>query len=169
MSNDFSSMTTTVLDVIFTEERERQKLCLKSLIEANHLQGGNEFAFYFAGKRFTQIHKSNLYLLKHIDIKKIHKDLESETENYYNLQTKMELDEKKIQQIFYLTLKKAGSMQEVRDVLPEFIAKDIFNTRELIRINKEGFLQIESPMHYDQFQKAVEIALYYAANKLVYT
>lgn len=146
-------------------EKFRQKVVLVDLIDQNHAAGGHAYGYYFNGKRFS------LHGLTHLrgqPLNAVEPSLRQEAEDFDLAQTKLERDEHKLMNGLTVVLSQCNSFQDVRDVLPEPLAQVFTQLSSLPRMQEEGWVLKESPMLRSQYDKAINIALYYQVNSLIF-
>jgi hypothetical protein len=146
-------------------EHKRFQGIANDLVKKNHRLGNGEFGFYFMGKRYTTHHAD---FLVGMTLPNIHPELIEDVRFLIADIEKAERDTKKLSQSLSVVLPKCSTNQEVRDTLPEVFIRDVPVLRSLERKHPEGFILEKFPMLKRQYDKAVEIAEYYMASKLVY-
>lgn len=148
------------------KEITRQAALTKELVQINREAGGTKYGFLYAGQIYSSL------LPKHrrgMSFGPVVSQLEGEAAELRRLAVKLEADERKFRQSMSVVLSKCRSLQDVRDVLPEVVIRDVPKLQELSRIRAEGFLLQDHPVLKRQYDNAVEIAKYYIANRLIYT
>lgn len=78
-----------------------------------------------------------------------------------------ERDSQLIMQGLSKALHRCESLQECRDVLPESLVQELPIVRDFPRMNEEGYIIKNEPKLYEQFQRSVELMLFYSASRLL--
>lgn len=165
MSYQYLSLLQPLIDSVMVPEYNRFKGISDDLVKRNHRLGNGELGFFFMGKRYTTHHADfllgetlpNAHPALIEDVRFLLADIE-----------KADRDSKKLSQSLSVVLPKCSTNQEVRDTLPEVFMRDVPILRSLERKHPEGFILEKYPMLKRQYDKAVAIAEYYMASKLVY-
>lgn len=76
-------------------------------------------------------------------------------------------DSQLIMQGLSKALHRCETLQECRDVLPDSLIQEIPIIRDFPRMNEEGYIIKNEPKLYEQFQRAVELMLFYSASRLL--
>lgn len=154
-----------VVDGIMEKERKRLNGVLNMLLIKNAEHGGNKSAFIHMGEVYCLIPRKYLRNEK-VDV--IHPSLSSEAEDLRLLRAKLDLDTKRMRQALAVVIPKCRDKQALRDVLPETLVMAIPEFQGMERLSEEGYLLAEHPILKRQYDQAVEIALYYQANQLIF-
>lgn len=154
-----------LINSVMGPELARYENHKKALVAKHHRLGGGEYGFYYMGHRFTT-HEA-AYLVD-ITLPNVHPELTEEVQLLFDDIQKAEHDFKKLSQALSVVLPKCQTLQDVRDTLHEVFIRDVPRLRSIPRVNQEGYILDEHPMLKRQYMKAVEIAEYYTANKLIY-
>jgi len=158
-------LLTQVVDSLLADESTRLDKVLQDLILRNHSLGGHLNAFIHVGEIF-HILPRRLFRGEHIPA--LHLSMAAEAENLKTLCDNIKRDRRRLYQAFSVVLPKCHNKQEVRDVLPETLVAAIPAFRGVERQQEEGFILDAHPVLKEQYQQAVELALSYQANKLIY-
>lgn len=151
---------------IFQPEREQMQRTLEGLVRENQSRGGTMNAFRYEGLLYSVIP------LKHV----IHdrpRDLDPTLEKsflrYQKRMDRFERDFKKIRQAISMVVSKCRSQQQLRDALPDSITHLVPGLKDLPRHDIEGCVLKDKPHLHRQFTEAMDIALDYIANRLIYS
>ena len=147
------------------KEKARQRCVLEALILKNFTAGGNQFGYYFQGKRFSLLASR---FLKGVPLNIVEPAVRQEAEDFDAASTKLEQDEKKLTNGLTVVLSRCSGFQDVRDVLPEPLVQVFQQLSSLTRTREEGWVLQEAPMLRTQYEKTIGIALYYQVNNLIF-
>ena len=137
------------------------------LIKRNHQLGNENLGYIHAGKTWSLFTPSALRQLG-VTLKPIHLQLKPDAEELHQLYLKINDDWAKIHQSLTVVLGCCETRQEVRDVLPDNLSNLVAGVNKLPRTNEPGYLIQNNPILYKQYQKAIDVAYYYTANKLIF-
>jgi hypothetical protein len=150
---------------VLLEERKRQDEIKFKLIAQNHELGGHRYGFYFKSVLFLNVTPR---YARGEPIKEIHLDLKEQAQSYWEMQAKLGKDERKLRQALSIVCAKCQSSQDLRDVLPDVLVNEIPEFKRHPRKNPTGFLLENHPLLHPQYLKAMEIAEYYTALRLIF-
>lgn len=160
-----SELLGPVCSALLARETKRLNAVRVSLIQKNGNIGGSPDGFLYAGKVYTELRGP----ARHGKIfKPIAKQLEQDAYDLVFLTDRLEADGQILRQSLSVVIPLCRTKQDVRDVLPETLVADIPTFRGIPRQREEGFALNEKPLLKAQYKKAVEIALYYRVNQLIY-
>lgn len=162
---NFKSLIDPVLAEIFGKEQDHLDSVLSNLIDQNQALGGTMNAFRVDGKLVSLIPIKHL---RGVKISPLSSDLEASYRRYDDRQSQLNSDKKKILHALSMVVSKCRHAQDLRDCLPDVISNQIPAFQRMERMNQEGFVLNEHPMLLKQYQKAMDIALYYQANRLIH-
>lgn len=154
-----------VLESIMATETKRLNGVLNDLLIRNSHLGGNKSAFIHLGKIYCLIPRK---YLRNEKIGTIHPSLQGEAEGLRKLREKLEQDTVRLRQSLAVVAVRCKHKQGLRDALPETLVAALPDFQGMERIEEEGYLLNEHPLLKRQYDQAVEIALYYQANSLLY-
>lgn len=154
-----------VVDSIMEKERKRLNEVLNKLLIKNADHGGNKSAYIHMGHVYCLIPRKYLRNEK-VDI--IHPSLAEEAEDLRLLLSKLEHDTKRLRQALAVVIPRCRDKQALRDALPETLVMAISAFQGMERLSEEGYLLAEHPVLKRQYDQAVELALYYQANQLIF-
>lgn len=154
-----------VVDGIMEKERKRLNGVLNKLLINNSQYGGNKSAFIHMGEFYSLIPRK---YLRNEQVDAIHPSLSEEAEDLRQLRAKLDLDTKRLRQALAVVIPKCRDKQALRDVLPETLVMAIPEFQGMDRLSEEGYLLNEYPVLKRQYDQAVETALYYQANQLIF-
>lgn len=163
--NPVMELLNPVVDGIMEKERKRLNGVLSKLLIKNAETGGNKSAYIHMGDFYSLIPRK---YLRNEKVDAIHSSLVSEAEELRQLLAKLDHDTKRIRQALAVVIPKCRDKQSLRDVLPETLVMAIPEFQGMERLSEEGFLLNEFPLLKRQYDQAVEIALYYQANQLIF-
>lgn len=163
--NPLLELVDPVIDSLLQVEDEDLKQKIQELIDENSLLGGHYKGFYYSGDVFSPYAKK---LLRGSRIKEIDPTLEERAEYCRARRNRLAEDRKKLQQLLTIIFSKCKTKQDVRDVLPEVIANKVDAFKGMPRQNNEGFILADNPMLMNQYCAAVDQALEYLVEKLIY-
>ena len=163
--NPVMELLNPVVDALLDDESTRLKGVLHDLLIRNHALGGTQDAFVHGGEVFHLIPRR---FLRNVEIKSVHPSLADEAEDLRQKRSNVERDKRRLRQALSVVIPKCRTKQEVRDVLPETLVTSIPDFKGMEREREEGFILNDHPRLKAQYQKAVELALYYQANQLIY-
>lgn len=158
-------LLTPVVDGLLKTEADRLAKVLQGLILRNHSLGGHKNAFLHGGELFNIVPRRHF---RGERVSPIQASLVSEAEHYSTLRDSVERDRKRLNQALSVVIPKCRNKQEVRDVLPETLVARIPAFRGIERQNEEGFILDGNPVLQSHYQQAVDLALHYQANQLIY-
>lgn len=156
-------------DALLRDERQRLYHQQEDLVHRNFLRGGSANGYMHGGvgyKSYLSSYNNKLLGLKAIDPE--HTDLLEEAEDLHQLNLKLEVDQAQLRQSLTVVLGRCKTTQDVRDVLPDNISNLLTALNTLPRQNEPGCLIKDNPILYNQYLKAVAVAYYYTANKLIF-
>lgn len=154
-----------MIQAFLRPETERLYALVVSLVKQNHALGGHEKGFYYAGQRYSG---TTTRFLKGDTLYPSHGSLESKVIGYRNRKAKFDTDTTRLRLSLSVVLSRCQTVQGMRDALPEPLAMLMPAMRQLPRIQDEGWVLAEFPLLQEQFQKTVDVALYYQANNLIF-
>lgn len=164
-SNPTQELVDPVLVEIFYTEREFLDRELINIVTENQSLGGTMNAFRFEGELYSLV---NMRSIRGIDISYLHPSLEKAMKRYVKRTDQLQIDMKRLRHALSMVISKCRHHQDVRDVLPDVIANKIPAFQSLDRIREEGFVLRDKPELLAQFNEAMDIALTYQANRLLY-
>ena len=163
--NPIMELLNPMVDGLMTPEKERLDRTLDQLIITNQKRGGTMNAFYYQGLLYAN---TPTKYLRGIQVANLDQDLEHEFEVYLSDFRLLKENLKRLTQAMSVILPKCRNAQQVRDAIPEALVMFIPQFRGMERMDPEGFLLRSNPMLHEQFQQAIQIALYYVANRIIY-
>jgi len=161
----FLPLLDPLVESVMKVEANRHHHLIMQLINENHALGGHKNGFFFLGMRYSNLET------RHVVSENLRYIVPSLTEAAHTLHSEILqafADEKKLRQSLSVVLPRCKSNQDVRDVLPEVFIREVSQLKDLKRTRPEGFLLEDHPMLHNQYVKAVNIAKYYTANKILY-
>lgn len=158
-------LLTPVVDGLLEHESNRLTEMLRDLLMRNHALGGHMDAFLHGGEIFHVVPRRHFRTDR---IKPLHPSLAREVEDYRMLRDNVERDRQWLRQALSVVVPRCRDKQEVRDVLPETLVAAIPAFRGVERQREEGFILDRHPVLKRQYAQAVDLALHYQANQLIY-
>ena len=152
---------------LLKDERIRLNDIQIELIKENYQLGNPKLGYTHAGKTWSLYTPSVLRQLG-VSLKPIHPQLKQDAEELHQLYLKIDDDWAKIHQSLTVVLGCCETRQEVRDVLPDNLSSLVEGVNKLPRTNEPGYLIQDNKILYQQYQKAIDVAYYYTANKLIF-
>lgn len=161
----FLPLIDPLVESVMNVEARRHHHLILQLINENHALGGHKNGFFFLGMRYANLQS------RYVASENLRYLVPSLSEGAHSLHSEIlqaRSDETKLRQSLSVVLPRCKSNQDVRDVLPEVFIREVSQLKNLKRTRPEGFLLEDHPMLYSQYAKAVDIAKYYTANKILY-
>ena len=149
----------------FADEIRRLYIIQKDLTERNHSLGGHPDGFYHGGQIY---YLGKPFTVLRATITAIKPSLEADAQDFALMQTKLRQDTNRLKAALVVIASRCKTLQGLRDALPESVALQCSTMQRLPRTKDEGWVLTENPMLMSQFQKVVDITLYYQANRLIY-
>lgn len=159
-----SSRLQTVVNALLGPEALRLRKTLEHIINRNAALGGTADIFTYQGA----VYRSTSGVMFHDEIRPLHETLHDELDIYLMLHQKLSDDAAAIVQGMSPAITRCTSLEDIRDVLPEFLVSLDDEMKAMMRGREPGFLVADVPFKFEQFQKAEELAGYYAANRILY-
>jgi len=154
-----------MVEALMTTEADRLKGQLQTLLKQNVEQGGSKDAYTHRGEVYSLLPR---VYLRGTTILPITPSLVPQAEDYRLSLQAVERDTRRIRQALSVVVPRCSSKQEIRDVLPESLAAQIPDFRGMERHHTEGFVLKDMPDHLEQFQEAMNLAISYQANQLIF-
>jgi hypothetical protein len=159
------ALLTPVVDGLLSDEATRLTKILQGLLTRNHSLGGHLNAFLHDGEVFHILPRR---LFRSDRIKPLHPSLAGEVDHLRMLRGNVKRDRQRLHQALSVVVPKCRDKQAVRDVLPETLVAAIPAFRGMARQQEEGFILDSHSVLLRQYTEAVDLALSYQANQLIY-
>ena len=159
---------TTVFDYIhdmFQQEEKRLGKVLRNIVIRNANLGGHPHAYIFNNNIYSII---KIYVLRGQKIAPIDPSLEAEAAIYAAAIKTLDQDNKEIQAAVAVALQRCTTPQQIRDVLPETLIKNLPLFRGIDRQQEPGYLFHPASVQKRQFDQAMNLAANYWVNMLLY-
>lgn len=155
----------TILSDLLDAEKNRLTAVLESLLKSNHECGGSSKAFLYKGQVFNLLPIAQVRGEKILPVKPT---LHDEVEYLISLRSELTHTEQKLRQGLSVVVNKCQSLQDLRDALPDILVREIPSLRGLQRTRPEGYLLEHNQRLKEQFEKVVDLALTFAAKRMLY-
>lgn len=163
--NPIAELVQPVCDALIRKEVERLDGILAQLVKENYALGGAKEGYVHCGRIFSDLPPRER---RGAHFRPVMMGLRAQADDLLMLTQKLENDAQMLRQSLSVVLSKCLNLQEARDVLPENLVNLIPAFRGLERHRDEGFILDQFPLLKSQYNKAVEIALYYQVNQLIF-
>lgn len=154
-----------LIESLIEPERKRQVELLAALVAKNDRAGGSPGIFHFEGQFF---HSRPYNEFLRAEKRKVMPSVEQDAAEFKKIRDKLENDIKRLRQGLSVVLARCTSTQDVRDALPENLVNELPFLQGHPRTRPEGYVLEEKPLLRAQYERTVELALYYSANRLIY-
>jgi hypothetical protein len=165
MRLDYLKLIPSLIASVMGPEKARFKKLRSKLVEDNMKLGGNVLGFRHLGLRYSNNHPRDT---KGVHLPAVEPSFKGEVQRFEALVLRAERDEQRLRQSLTVVLPMCESLQDIRDVLPEVFVTEITQLSSLVRTREAGYILREHPVLKTQYDQAVEIALFYTVNRLVF-
>lgn len=161
-----SQMRDPLMELFMRDETARLRELTAKLCMDNAALGGTPNAFRYNSRIYHAIPLRDIH---RTSVKQIDTTLEDRAAHLEHVTEIFERDTKRLTQGITVVLSRCTTSQDVRDALPEELVQISPELSTLPRTRPEGYVLEEHPMLRKQFEATMELALYYTANRLIFS